>query len=368
MLRRLDAQAVRERPALGQLPDDLQAADRLGAEEPLEAHARRGILPLDLDHLPRLPIPGDQEVDLAPVLVPDVVQAEVFPLDVPGAMKLLQEGAGNEVLQAHAGVPLHHRVVVEVVFRLLQQGARDVPVIRGDAKDHVQIFQQAEPVVHGVPGLLQVAREGVGGHRAADPGTQQLDQRLDGLDVPDGGQGEQILFQDGVDVGALPPVVPGPRTSKERLREAAGAHQPLEDLVGPEIRVLQRLLHVDRMQPEVEVAAGEGIPGPAKGGEPGAARDQEGRGQPLHIVHALQPCLPALHLVQLVQDDQRLVPIPALFPEQQPMFRQIMVDVLVVRTEHPGERGLAGLPRAGQQDDLPVEVRRDRRLQVSFHP
>jgi hypothetical protein len=53
--------------------------ERFGSEESLEVGARRGVSPLDFDHSPRQSVARDQEVDLAAVLVTDVVQAEVFP-------------------------------------------------------------------------------------------------------------------------------------------------------------------------------------------------------------------------------------------------------------------------------------------------
>ena len=325
---------------------------------------RVGLAPLHLDELPRLAVLDDQEVHLAPVSVANVLQRHVaaFVLD---ALGLLQQRAGDQVLEARPLVAGGHGAVVEVVLRRLQQGAGDVAVPRRNAKDDVEVFQQFKPVLHGVAVLLQIAGKRIHGERAADAVPQQLDERLDGHDVAHGGEVQQVLAQDDVHMGTSPASVPTLRTAQERLREPAHAQQQLQCLRRFEASVGDGLLQIERVQAVVEVPAGQGIPHLLERGEPGAAGDQQRRGQPLDVVDALQPRLPIRHLVEFVEDDQRLASVPRLLLQQQAMLRRVVIQVLVVRLDHARERGLAALPGAGEEDDLLPHVRGDGIVGVS---
>ena len=315
-----------------------------------EAPRHRAVAPLDLDQVRRRVAVGHHEVDLAARGVAEVAQFQVSAAHVLLVVHPFQQVHGHQVLEAGAGAADRNPVVVVVLPRLLH-GADRRRAERRHADDGVQPLQHVEPAGDGAVADLQVLAQRVDGERRAHQIGQPDGQPLDGAQVADPLQVAQVLGDQPHAVGARPAAGGVRRVAQPGFGEAAPVEQPRQPLrVGD-----AELGHRQRMQAQQVVAALQGVAAVAVVVEPAAAGHQDARAAAA-VVDALEEPAPAVELVQLVEDQQRRVREPAA-QDRVAVVGDVPVQVARrVRQQAARQRGLAHLPRAGDEDHLPRQI------------
>jgi hypothetical protein len=119
-----------------------------------------------------------------------------------------------------------------------------------------------------------------------------------------------------------------------------------------------------------EIAAGEGFAGLPEGVEPCAARDQDRLTGWSGVVDSFDEPLPALHLVDFIQDEQLRVEGPRLMADDAGIIEIIVIQVLGIPEflhQLLGQPGLADLPRPGYYDHLLCEIPFDGIIEIAIH-
>ena len=208
---------------------------------------------------------------------------------------------------------------------------------------------------HGGVGHLEVLAQRVDRERRADALGQRQHEQLEAAEVGHALEARDLVAQEAGAVLARPPVRLHLRAAEERLRESSEG----QEVGHGRLRVDAELRHRELVEPEEVVAALQRVAAEAVEIEAGAARDQDPLARAPPVVQTLEPVPPAAVLVDLVEHpelrDRQLAPQDALA-----VLGHVPVEVPGLGTgDAPGQGRLADLPRSGDEDHLPRQVRLD---------
>jgi len=160
--------------------------------------------------------------------------------------------------------------------------------------DHQRGLEHGEVVSDRRSADLACAREGRGLEDTATLSHEQLDEALEGLSALEAEQLEDVLGPIGVD--PLLEVTLRRLLGEEKRRQASVQHPVLQILVAEVCEIGER----HGRQPDLGLAAGEGVPEPCRGPEGRRAGRQDTRGREVvgGDLEELRGIRQAMHLVQ----------------------------------------------------------------------
>jgi len=94
---------------------------------------------------------------------------KVCPLHSKFEVRLLQQRAGNQILQSNTLGALNQPVVIEIVFKLFKQGTCNIQIPGRKPEDHVQVIQQYQPVFNSFRTFPKFSSQLILRNRTADP-------------------------------------------------------------------------------------------------------------------------------------------------------------------------------------------------------